>query len=256
MENEMYLVDDVLHFCNVSLKRCPAIRSNRIRYYDFTFVIEGEMTYIIDGEKISLFPGDAIFLPPETLRKRIEGTQSVQFVSFNFTKAKGVDLSFPRFLQGIISKNMIDMVSVFPRLHISKYDYSKQKVAAILNYLLYELKCILQYGTTQPQVLKAICFIEENLGKDISLSHVSRHLSLSKEYTASLFKKTVGKTVNRYISEKKMMLAREMIREGQMSLGDIALSLGFQNYNYFSRTFSDHFEVSPAKYRSIFREKQ
>ncbi len=248
----MYLVKDILHYCNVSLAQCTQIESKVISYYDFTFVIEGEIIYSVNQTEYTLQPGDAIFLPPGTLRARHSGTTPVNFVSFNFLANEGSCFDFPCFMKNIISKEITDLISIFPKLHMYKYDFSKQKLAAVLNYILYELKHITFYGTTNPHVLKAIHYIDENTQKNISLSDVSRHLCLSKEYTSGIFKKAIGKTVNEYISEKKMLLAKEMILQGGSSLKKIAADLGYENYNYFSRRFRSFFEVSPAKYKVIF----
>ena len=61
---EYYLVSEILHYCNVTLKKCGRIPLNPIDYYDFTFVLEGRMVYYADGQRIVLEKNDAIFLPP------------------------------------------------------------------------------------------------------------------------------------------------------------------------------------------------
>jgi len=72
---------------------------------------------------------------------------------------------------------------------------------------------------------------------------------LSKEYTSYIFKKEIGKTLTDYVNERKMLLAQELIRNGEMSLTDIAVYLGFENYNYFSRLFKRYVEISPLMFK-------
>lgn len=249
----MYLVSELLHYCNISVSRCSEIQPAKIGFYGFTFVTEGSMTYILDGQKYVVGPSDAIFLPPGTVRERLRGEVPVKYVSFNFTATPGAQLDFPLYMQGVIPRDFTKLVSVFPRIHSSELEHSPQKLASLLNYMLYELQDIDFYGTSNPHVMGALRYIEENIRRPISLADVSRHLNISKEYAASLFKAQLGKTVTGYIQEKKMHLAKEMIRYGSESLTEISAGLGFENYNYFCRTFKRYFEISPARYRAKFR---
>lgn len=253
LEDKMHLVKELLHYCNISVRKCAEIQPRRIDYYGFTFVTEGSMVYVLNGKKYVVGQNDAVFLPPGTVRERLEGQTPVKYVSFNFTAAEGAKLDFPIYMRNVISKDLIKLVSVFPKIHSSEYNHSKEKLASILNYILYELKDIDFYGTNNDYMIKALRFIDENISKSISLSDVSAHLNISKEYTATLFKSKIGKTVTGYIHEKKMLLAKEMIRYGNESLSEISINLGYENYNYFSRSFKDYFEISPAKYRAKFK---
>lgn len=249
----MYLVKELLHYCNISVRKCSEIQPAKIDFYGFTFVTEGSMTYVLDGKTYVVGPHDAIFLPPGTVRERLRGDAPVKYVSFNFTATEGADLRFPIFMAGVIPRDFTKLVSVFPRIHSSEFEHSRQKLASLLNYMLYDLQDIDFYGTNNPHIMNALRYIEENIHKPISLADVSRHLNITKEYAASLFKSQLGKTVTAYIQEKKMLFAKEMIRYGTESLPEIAVELGFENYNYFSRTFKRYFEISPAQYRARFR---
>ena len=249
----MYLVKELLHYCNISVSKCSEIPPRRIDFYGFTFVTEGSMTYVLNGTQYVVGANDAIFLPPGTVRERLRGSAPVKYVSFNFTAAEGAELPFPIFMKGVIPRDFTKLVSVFPRIHSSEFEHSRQKLASLLNYMLYDLQDIDFYGTTNPHIMSALRYIEENIHRSISLADVSRRLNMTKEYTASLFKAQMGKTVTAYIQEKKMLLAKEMIRYGTEPLTQISADLGFENYNYFSRTFKRYFEISPAQYRSRFR---
>ena len=47
----MYLVKELLHYCNISVSTCSEIQPARIDFYGFTFVTEGSMTYVLDGKQ-------------------------------------------------------------------------------------------------------------------------------------------------------------------------------------------------------------
>ena len=52
-----------------------------------------------------------------------------------------------------------------------------------------------------------------------------------------------------YINEQKMMIAKDLVINSGMALVEIAQSLGFNNYNYFSRLFRKHFDQTPIDMR-------
>ena len=83
----------------------------------------------------------------------------------------------------------------------------------------------------------------------ITLSDIANSIHLSKEYTSTLFTNETGKNLTDYINEQKALLAAELIKTTDFSLGDIALTLGFDNYNYFSRIFKKHHGISALQYK-------
>ena len=76
---------------------------------------------------------------------------------------------------------------------------------------------------------------------------LSDHVHLSEEYISYIFKKNTEKTVIEYINEHKMILAKQMIEEGTLSLKEISESLGFEHYGYFSRVFKNRFHIPPSR---------
>ena len=247
---EKYLVSEVLHFCNVSLNKCSYMPPRTIDYYDLTFVISGSMTYVADNEIFVLKKNDAIFLKPGTLRERYEGNEPVKYVSFNFKAMPNVELEFDKYLPNCISSDIKKIVSAFPQSHLSPYYHSKEKVGCILNYILFELLDVVSLKSNNPYVLKVTRYVGEHITEKMSLQSISGVIGLSKEYTANIFKKEVGKTLTDYINERKMLLAKELITRNEMKLTDVASYLGYDNYNYFSRLFKRYFDFSPIELKA------
>ncbi len=246
---QCYLVKDVSHYCNVSLKKCGEILRHTIPYYDFTFVLEGTMVYYANDKKIILQKNDAIFLPPGTVRSREEGDGQVRFVSFNFTTLEGVDFAFSLYMQGCITQNIRKLVSQYPPSHLSSFYHAKEKCVSMLNYILFELLDAVSIKSDNEHVIKMMYYIEEHITEDLRLQTISAQMNLSREYTSYIFKKETGKTLTDYVNERKLLLAKELIQNGEMSLTDIAAYLGYENYNYFSRLFKRYMEISPVMFK-------
>jgi YesN/AraC family two-component response regulator len=207
------------------------------------------MIYVADDKTYVLNENDAILLPPGTVRQRMAGAQKVQYVSFNFQIFPNCELSIPPFLKNVITQDIRKLINVFSQRHLSPKYYSKEKLCNLLNYILFELFDAVSLESNHTEVIKIEKFIEENITQKITLTMLSDHVHLSKEYIAYIFKKNVGKTVIEYVNETKMMFAKYMIQEGILSLRDIAENLGYENYGYFSRVFKKHFNTSPIEFK-------
>lgn len=249
---ERYLVENVMHYCNITVNGCVKIQKHIIDYYDLTFIIKGTMTYFINGEKYVLSDNDAVFIKPGTLRERPENKSKVSYISYNFKAPDGVSIDFPPYMKNVITRDMLMLVNAFPYTHLSSLHHTNEKIGSILNCILHEIGDILECGSNNDYILKAIRYTDENINKPISLSDISEELGLSKEYFAYLFKKETGKTVTDYIAERKMQIAEEMLRYDSTPLKNIAEYLGYDNYGYFSRLFKKYYDISPVKFREKF----
>ena len=250
---EHYIVKELLHYCNVNVKGTNRLK-DVIPYYDFTFVLKGELTYVVDGKKYELHENDAIFIRPGASRQRYETENAVKYVSFNFTVHDATLLPTKTHLIGVISHDIRKLVSVFSASHISNIYSTRGKVINLLNYILLEINDILGFESNNKHIIEIIKYINEHISEPITLSTVSNKVNLSKEYTAHIFKEETGKTVTEYINGMKMQYAKEMIQNESFSLSEIASNLGYENYGYFSRSFSNHFNISPLKFRKNLKQ--
>ncbi len=98
-------------------------------------------------------------------------------------------------------------------------------------------------------IVKAIQFIHENISEDISLTHVAKHLGVSKEYLASYFKKEVGYTVVEYIQAHKVEESKYFLELTKMSISEISELFSFCNAGYYTRIFKKFENKTPIQYR-------
>ncbi len=246
---DLYIVQELLHYCNISVKKCSKCSQSVIPYYDLTFVLKGSMVYYVNGQKVTLRENDAIFLKPGTLRSRPQGTEPVKYVSFNFLPNPGAELPLAEYLPRSISADVRKLFSVYTQSHILPAYHSKEKVSNLLNYVLFSLLDHCDLETNNEYVIDAIKYVNAHLTEKLSLQEVSAAVNLSKEYISALFKKEMGKTLTDYINERKMMLAVEMIRNEELPLSEIANSLGYGNYTYFIRVFKKYMGEPPIHFK-------
>ncbi len=242
-----YIVSNVSYYCNRSVIHSLPLEEKELGYYDFTFVLSGSLTYFINGEKIVIENGDAIFLRPGDLRRREEGKAPAHYVSFNFQSESGKMLPFDKFLKKCINEEIRRLISVYPPSHLVERFHSKEKCQNILNYILLELYDLHKLRSTNEHVINIIKYIDEHITERMSLCDIAEHFHLSKEHTSYIFKREMGLPLVSYINEQKSLLAKNIILSGEMALSDISDYLGFENYDYFSKTFKKYMGVTPLK---------
>lgn len=101
----------------------------------------------------------------------------------------------------------------------------------------------------------SIEYINNNLGKDVSLEKVASICNLSPCYFSKVFKKEVGINFISYVNDKKINRAKEILETTDIPITNIAIDLGFEDCGYFIRVFKKLQEVTPKKYRELYRSK-
>ena len=91
--------------------------------------------------------------------------------------------------------------------------------------------------------------IYENITTPPSIAELAEECYLSIGRFTHLFKEVTGKSYTEYISFIRMERAKEMLSLTDMSIYDIAHSLGYEDQNYFSRHFRKIEGCSPTEYR-------
>lgn len=94
---------------------------------------------------------------------------------------------------------------------------------------------------------KAILYINEHYGEDITLDDVARNSYISVNQLCKVFKSTLGTTVMKYIIGKRISEAKKLLKSGK-NVSDTAMLCGFRDYSNFIRTFSTSVGISPGKY--------
>lgn len=100
-------------------------------------------------------------------------------------------------------------------------------------------------------VKEAIKYIDDNYRNKVSLSEIAEALSVSPAYLSRIFKKDTGENITFYVNKVRMEIARHLISERKMTLNEIAVEVGIQNYNYFYILFKEIHGISPSEYTKM-----
>ena len=97
-----------------------------------------------------------------------------------------------------------------------------------------------------PKIRQTLSFINENLGRELSVDTLAERVYLSRYHFMRLFKAETGSTVHAYVRQKRLLYAARLIREGT-SANQAAEAAGFADYSTFHRAFRSSFGVSPGQ---------
>ena len=106
------------------------------------------------------------------------------------------------------------------------------------------------YATTDKEVLTALQFIRQNLGKKISVEDVLEQVPLSRRILEVRFKKVIGNSIYQYISQQRISRFAELLLETNDSIQEIAYKLGEDDAKAICRRFKELKGCTPSEWRN------
>ncbi len=93
-----------------------------------------------------------------------------------------------------------------------------------------------------------LCFIQKSYQNKITLEDISRAGNVSKSTCLSIFKKYLQSAPIEYLIKYRLKQATILLKDGNFSITEIALEVGFGGVSYFTEAFKKHFGCTPTKY--------
>ena len=131
---------------------------------------------------------------------------------------------------------------------------AKTLETAILQHLLVCLDRLALEGIPAPEpgretsdrkIGQALTYINENLGRELSVDQLSAQVYMSRSHFTRLFRQQTGSPVHTYIRQQRLLYAAKLIRGG-MPAGQAAAESGYSDYSAFFRAFRECFGASPS----------
>ena len=247
------------HAITTDIER-DAITRHVHQKYELIYYVSGDATSVVEGRKHKLRAGDLLLIRPSRYHL-ISFESSATYERYNILfdpRALGIE-SVWRLDEGIEAVSLRTeprAVDFFLKmeLYCKRFDPPTFKKLAVS--MIEELFCLLSILPTvakstyqmavSPPLETVLRYINENLTVLKDVDEVAEKCFVSKSYLFRLFRQELMETPKKYITKKRLLMAREMIENGTRPTAAFELC-SFEDYTTFYRNYISFFGQLPSK---------
>ena len=253
-----------LSIFNCGIERCasaqtwgPGIRD----HYLIHLVLSGKGEFEVNGRTWPVSAGDLFFARPNQLIRYTADAQEpweYSWVGFNGACAHKLASQLP-FTDETPVHHTADpegMRKALMNIYESR-GLQVQDEAAMVGYLYLFIAALMKEtsaskphstSSSSQYVFNAIKYIQFNYSHDISIDDVAKSVGVSRSHLYRVFMQNVGKSPIDFLTQYRVEEACKLLQAGNLSIAEVAVSVGFFDQFYFSRVFKRAKGVPPSKY--------
>ena len=228
--------------------------------YELLYIINGDVTHIIEDKKFKLRAGDLVFIRPNMYHFiQIDSSErDYERININFAASDiNTDMSIIPDSVNVINTNENSRLSdIFGKVSVYANTFDSEVFYKILKGLITEVVYNIsltdsvdereELSVTNPIITQAINYINTNLFTIKNVGEVADAIFVTESYLFKLFKKELRKGPKKYITDKRLLAAQQMIKHGEKPTV-IFERCGFNDYTSFYRGYVEYFGHSPSK---------
>ena len=237
-------------------------------------VLEGEMDYNVNGEIVKLQKGEGVFVNARQMHFGFSDSKTecnficVILHPMLLCSAPAYEHDF---VLPVVRNSRIPFVFLDPDVdwqrrileQIYLMDRCKSQKAAPLKVqssfsviwsLLYEHlpsedHAAVPVSNDLTAARNMIGFIQKNYARRITLKEIALSGAVGQSKCCKLFAKYFGQTPNTYLNQYRLNKSLELLENRDLSITEIALSVGFSGASYYAEMFHKCFGKSPTEFR-------
>jgi AraC-like DNA-binding protein len=270
---------EVFHYKDMDLSE---VELHHHDFYEVYLFLSGKAAYVIEGRSYILSPGDIILVNTDELHqlqilnKSIAYERIVLWIKPQFLKelgSKATDLSCCFKKTEASRTNLIRSAAVTGKIHrclsnlLIETDYigfgSDIFYKSLIQQIMIEInRSMLDASSTETDIKDVVTddlihsvmvFISENISSPLTLDDIASQFHVSKYHLLRMFKRYVGTTVYRYILQKRLILAKQLILQN-MPIKEVYMESGFGDYSNFFRAFKMEYGITPKEFLKLTRK--
>jgi AraC-like DNA-binding protein len=122
----------------------------------------------------------------------------------------------------------------------------RDSLLRLLTHVLFAPAIEIEYDSF---IARATHYIDTHLSEPLTVEELCAALFVSKNDLYKSFHSFFGKTVNAYVTARRIRLAEDLLSTTDKGIREIAETVGIENYTYFIRLFKKMTGYSPGRYR-------
>ncbi len=99
------------------------------------------------------------------------------------------------------------------------------------------------------RLMEIMNYIQANY-QNITLAELAEHFHLSEQYVSKYVHEKSGKTFGELVTNVRLKKAKTLLRNGNMTIENVASAVGYPNVEHFNRTFKKKMGMTPVQYRN------
>lgn len=229
--------------------------AQRLPYYFFLLVLQGNSREVIDGETIEVGENELFFALPHQIRQLASSGHDADYYKLGFDDdcLSRLPKNFP-FLLNPMNRQKISLLpdvalriwNTFKILNelLRTADTEPELILAYLNSLLTEINTA-YFAQHKKQARESLdtflgfrLFVEDHLTDQPAITEIAEKLAVSTDCLYRAVKQQSGLSPKEFITDRLITEARRRIYHNQTtSVKELAFELGFNDPGYFSRLF-------------------
>ncbi len=225
------------------------------------FFVPGRLAISVEGEERLLTSG-VLCLPPFT-HHAVRLRENV--FTLRITVKEG-EAAPPPLLQTVGVLLLSDFAaSLLPRLALANHKASKAAESEIDSLLFLLFLDLYEENVARPGMIKTeqiddYCaiidhYVHIRYGEPVTLKTLADALHLSTKQTSRIISSRYHTTLNALLKEKRLAVAAELLRSGELSVGEIARRVFGHSESYFFHLFREKYGISPLAFRKAARKE-
>jgi AraC-like DNA-binding protein len=263
---------EVFHYKDESVQE---VALHHHDFYEIYFFLSGNVSYNIESRSYRLSPGDILLISPHELHQPIFSPEKqnyermVLWLNAGFLQQFSVgelDMTCCFNDQGREKANLIrpdgvtrELLSYLIQQLLREQDSEEFGTEIYCLSLLAQLlvmvnRTALRAGkgpeardNADSTVYRILTYINEHYNEDLNLDFLANKFFISKYHLSREFGRVVGTSVHRYILQKRLIMARQMMAAG-VPTSEVYQHCGFGDYSNFYRAFRNEYQISPRQY--------
>ena len=244
-------------------------------FYEMYLFLSGNVDYVIESRRYHVTPGDILLISPNELHQPMFGAEYATYERIvlwidkaylqQYT-AIGTELSRCFDRAAAEHTNLIRTDPSNLELLKNLLEYAQKETESrefgsslaadtLLIQALVMLNRMAERGGQSAEikdksgtvVAQVLAYINEHYYEDLSLDLLANKFFISKYHLSREFNRLVGTSVYRYIIQKRLVMAKQMLGRGVPS-SEVYQHCGFGDYSNFYRAFKAEYQISPREY--------
>ncbi|MHA6483488.1 AraC family transcriptional regulator [Paenibacillus sp. strain BS8-2] len=243
---------------------------------ELLFIMKGELTAFCTEEQLVLRKGDiAIFGSSEPHRTLQTKEGNLSYLVFQINLRNYWDQStlnsmryFTEMIRPLSTLNYIYrddrdvrrrtgalIRDIYKEMNENQAGYELAVAAHIKSILLllvrHDSQRKLDYNDIQltNRLQPTIDYVESRLGDKLSIVEASGMVNMSYTHFIKTFKKTFGMSFTDFVTYKRIKKAEQLLLTSDLSIAEVAQTVGISNIGHFYNLFRRHNQCSPKQFR-------